>query len=78
MCQTPQDRMIRPAITTSWRSTSSAAVASSNPRVLAVITPGLADGFRVDRTDHIFTSAGDGIHVLSPRDGESGGSRSRR
>jgi len=39
-----------------------------NPRVLAVITPGLADGFRVDRTDHIFTSAGDGIHVLS-RDG---------
>jgi gluconolactonase len=38
----------------------------ANPRVLAEISPGLADGFRVDRTDHIFTSAGDGIHVLNP------------
>ncbi|MEX1126533.1 MAG: SMP-30/gluconolactonase/LRE family protein [Acidimicrobiia bacterium] len=38
----------------------------TNPRVFAEITPGLADGFRVDRTDHIFTSAGDGIHVLTP------------
>lgn len=37
-----------------------------NPRVFAVVSPGLPDGFRVDRTDHIFTSAGDGIHVLSP------------
>jgi gluconolactonase len=37
-----------------------------NPRVFAVVSPGLADGFRVDRTDHIFTSAGDGVHVLSP------------
>jgi len=36
-----------------------------NPRVFAEITPGLADGFRVDRTGHVFTSAGDGIHVLS-------------
>ena len=25
-----------------------------------------ADGFRVDRTDHVFTSAEDGIHVLTP------------
>jgi gluconolactonase len=37
-----------------------------NPRVFAVVSPGLADGFRVDRTDHIFTSAGDGVHVLNP------------
>jgi len=37
-----------------------------NPRVFAEISPGLADGFRVDRTGHVFTSAGDGIHVLTP------------
>jgi len=37
-----------------------------NPRVFAEITPGLADGFRVDRTGHIFTSAADGIQVLTP------------
>jgi gluconolactonase len=37
-----------------------------NPRVFAEITPGLADGFRVDRTGHVFSSAGDGIHVLTP------------
>ncbi len=36
-----------------------------NPRVFAEITPGLPDGFRVDRTGHVFTSAGDGIHVLT-------------
>ncbi|HLF42417.1 MAG TPA: SMP-30/gluconolactonase/LRE family protein [Acidimicrobiia bacterium] len=38
----------------------------TNPRVFAEISPGLADGFRVDRTDHVFTSAEDGIHVLTP------------
>jgi gluconolactonase len=37
-----------------------------NPRVFAEITPGVPDGFRVDRTNHVFTSAGDGIHVLTP------------
>jgi gluconolactonase len=37
-----------------------------NPRVFAEITPGLPDGLRVDRTNHVFTSAGDGIHVLTP------------
>lgn len=37
-----------------------------NPRVFAEITPGLPDGLRVDQTDHVFTSAGDGIHVLTP------------
>ncbi len=41
-------------------------VALHNPRVLAVIEPGVPDGLRVDRTGHIFTSAGDGIHVLTP------------
>jgi gluconolactonase len=41
-------------------------VALHNPRVLAVIEPGVPDGFRVDRTGHIFTSSGDGIHVLTP------------
>ena len=38
----------------------------TNPRVFAEVSPGLADGFRVDRTDHVFTSAEDGIHVLTP------------
>lgn len=37
--------------------------------VLAVIAPGKSDGFRVDSSGRIFTSAGDGIWVLSP-DGE--------
>jgi gluconolactonase len=41
-------------------------VALHDPRVLAVIEPGVPDGFRVDETGHIFTSAGDGIHVLTP------------
>lgn len=41
-------------------------LALHNPRVLAVIEPGVPDGFRVDETGHIFTSAGDGIHVLTP------------
>jgi gluconolactonase len=36
-----------------------------NSRVFAVIEPGIADGFRIDRHGHIFTSAGDGIHVYS-------------
>jgi gluconolactonase len=37
-----------------------------NPRVFAEITPGLADGFRVDAQGNIFTSAADGIHVFAP------------
>lgn len=36
-----------------------------NGRVFAVIEPGIPDGFRVDRHGHVFTSAGDGIHVYS-------------
>jgi gluconolactonase len=36
------------------------------PRVFAVIQPGLADGLRVDERGNVWTSAGDGIHVLAP------------
>jgi gluconolactonase len=35
-------------------------------RIFAVIEPGLSDGFRVDVEGNIWTSAGDGIHVLTP------------
>lgn len=38
----------------------------TRPRVLAVIEPGKPDGFRVDVTGHIFTSAADGVQVLTP------------
>jgi gluconolactonase len=37
-----------------------------NPRLFAEISPGFPDGLRVDRTDHVFTSAGDGVHILTP------------
>jgi gluconolactonase len=36
------------------------------PRVFKVIDPGVSDGFRVDVDGNIWTSAGDGIHVLDP------------
>jgi len=35
-------------------------------RVLAEIEPGVSDGFCVDVSGHIFTSAGDGVQVLTP------------
>ena len=35
-------------------------------KVLAVIEPGLPDGFRCDTDGNIWTSAGDGVHVLTP------------
>lgn len=38
----------------------------SGGKVLAVIDPGLPDGFRCDTEGNIWTSAGDGVHVLSP------------
>jgi len=41
-------------------------VALSNPRVFAVVAPGVPDGFRVDHEGFIWTSALDGIHCLSP------------
>ncbi|MGC9221262.1 MAG: SMP-30/gluconolactonase/LRE family protein [Solirubrobacteraceae bacterium] len=37
-----------------------------NPRVFAVVSPGLADGFRVDVAGNVFTSSADGIHVYAP------------
>jgi gluconolactonase len=36
------------------------------PRVFAVIEPGVSDGLRVDVEGNVWTSAGDGIHVLAP------------
>lgn len=41
-------------------------VTLSNPRVFAVVAPGVPDGFRVDQDGNIWTSAMDGIHCLSP------------
>ncbi|QBF30247.1 SMP-30/gluconolactonase/LRE family protein [Thalassococcus sp. S3] len=38
----------------------------TNPRVFAVIAPGVPDGFRVDHEGFVWTSALDGIHCLSP------------
>ena len=38
----------------------------TNARVFKVIEPGVPDGFRVDVDGNIWTSAGDGIHVLAP------------
>jgi gluconolactonase len=39
-----------------------------NPRIFAVISPGLADGFRVDRNGFVFTSSEDSVQVYH-RDG---------
>ena len=38
----------------------------ANPRTFYVAEPGLADGFRLDEHGNVFTSAGDGIHVVAP------------
>lgn len=38
----------------------------ADPRIFAIVTPGMPDGFAVDVHGNIFTSAGDGVHVLSP------------
>jgi gluconolactonase len=35
-------------------------------RVLAEISPGIPDGFRVDVDGNIWTSAGDGVHCITP------------
>ena len=40
--------------------------ALADPRVLMVMEPGLPDGLRVDEHADIWTSAGDGIHLLDP------------
>ena len=38
-----------------------------NPRIFAVIEPGLPDGFRVDAAGNLYTSSLDSVQVLSPR-----------
>ena len=37
-----------------------------HPRIAAVVTPGLADGFRVDENGWIFTSSADSVQVYHP------------
>jgi gluconolactonase len=37
-----------------------------DPRVLAVMEPGFADGLRVDELGNVWSSAADGIHVIAP------------
>ncbi len=37
-----------------------------NSRVLAEVSPGIPDGFRVDVDGNIWTSAGDGVHCITP------------
>lgn len=38
----------------------------SNPRVFAVVEPGLPDGFRVTSTGHLVTSCESGIQIFAP------------
>jgi len=38
----------------------------ANPRIFAVVTPGLADGFRVDRQGWVFTSSEDSVQIYHP------------
>lgn len=39
----------------------------SNPRIFAVIEPGLPDGFRVDAAGKLYTSSEDSVQVYSPQ-----------
>lgn len=38
----------------------------TNPRVFAVISPGLADGFRIDQHGFVYTSSEDSVQVYHP------------
>ncbi len=38
----------------------------TNSRVFAVLDAGVSDGFRVDTVGNVWTSAADGVHVLTP------------
>ena len=39
----------------------------TNGRLFADVSPGIADGFRLDTDGNVWTSAGDGVHCFSPR-----------
>lgn len=39
----------------------------SNGRVFADVSPGIADGFRLDSDGNVWTRAGDGVHCFSAR-----------
>ncbi len=41
-------------------------VALANPKIFAVIQPGLSDGFRLDSRGWIFTSSEDGVQIIHP------------
>ena len=38
----------------------------ANPRIFAVIEPGLSDGFRIDVHGFLYTSSGDSVQVYHP------------
>ena len=38
----------------------------NNGRVFHVVSPGASDGLRADSDGNIWTSAGDGVHCISP------------
>ncbi len=38
----------------------------SNPQVFHTVAPGMADGFRCDEEGNLWSSAGDGVHVIDP------------
>ncbi len=42
----------------------------ADPRILMVMEPGLPDGLRIDEQGDIWSSAGDGIHLLDPEGNE--------
>lgn len=44
----------------------------ADPRTFVVMEPGFADGFRVDVEGNVWTSAGDGIHVVDQQGAELG------
>ena len=49
-----------------------------SPRVFLVMEPGVSDGMRVDVEGNVWTSAGDGIHVLDASGSSWAGSSCRR
>ena len=66
------------ATTTSWPSDVIDGRRLGAPRVFVVMEPGLADGLRVDVEGNVWTSAGDGIHVLDAQGTEAPADRAAR